>query len=195
MPNYVISKADSVSDILEVAVLLKEVGLLRPQPPSGTGGRLDVDIVPLFETIGDLQRCGRIMDDLLGLPTYRRLLASRGGTQEVMLGYSDSNKDGGYLTSNWELYKAEVKLVDVFERNGVKLRLFHGRGGTVGRGGSAGARARLGNPRCLERTVFQAIDRQGLRPTRPGGGATRRSGRSHAPRDDGAISNALGQRL
>ena len=107
MPNYVISKADSVSDILEVAVLLKEVGLLRPRE-----GRLDVDIVPLFETIGDLQRCGRIMDELFGLPAYRRLLASRGGTQEVMLGYSDSNKDGGYLTSTWELYKAELALIE-----------------------------------------------------------------------------------
>ena len=73
--------------------------------------------MPLFETIGDLQRCGRIMDELLGLPAYRRLLASRDGTQEVMLGYSDSNKDGGYLTSTWELYKAELVLIDVFRRH------------------------------------------------------------------------------
>ena len=103
MPHYVISKADSVSDILEVAVLLKEVGLLRARE-----GRLDVDIVPLFETIGDLQHCGPIMEALFALPAYRRLLASRGNVQEVMLGYSDSNKDGGYLTSTWELYKAEL---------------------------------------------------------------------------------------
>ena len=141
VPTYVISKADSVSDILEVAVLLKEVGLLRPRE-----GRLDVDIAPLFETIGDLQRCGGIMDELLGLPAYRRLLASRGGTQEVMLGYSDSNKDGGYLTSTWELYKAELVLIDIFRRHQVGLRLFHGRGGSVGRGGGPSYEAILAQP-------------------------------------------------
>ncbi|MGE0425612.1 MAG: phosphoenolpyruvate carboxylase [Reyranellaceae bacterium] len=141
MPHYVISKADSVSDILEVAVLLKEVGLLRPRE-----GALAVDIVPLFETIGDLQRCGGIMDALLGLPAYRRLLASRGNIQEVMLGYSDSNKDGGYLTSTWELYKAELVLIEVFRRHGVGLRLFHGRGGSVGRGGGPSYEAILAQP-------------------------------------------------
>ena len=141
MPNYVISKADSVSDILEVAVLLKEVGLLRPRE-----GQLHVDIVPLFETIGDLQSCGRIMDELLGMPAYRRLLASRGGTQEVMLGYSDSNKDGGYLTSTWELYKAELTLIETFRRHKVGLRLFHGRGGSVGRGGGPSYEAILAQP-------------------------------------------------
>ena len=141
LPNYVISKADSVSDILEVAVLLKEAGLLHPRE-----GRLDLDIVPLFETIGDLQRCGRIMDELLGLPAYRRLLASRGGTQEVMLGYSDSNKDGGYLTSTWELYKAELVLIETFRRHQVGLRLFHGRGGSVGRGGGPSYEAILAQP-------------------------------------------------
>jgi phosphoenolpyruvate carboxylase len=126
---------------LEVAVLLKEVGLLDPRE-----GRLEVNIVPLFETIGDLQRCGGIMDDLFALPTYRRLLASRGGAQEVMLGYSDSNKDGGYLTSTWELYKAELILVDTFRRHDVGLRLFHGRGGTVGRGGGPSYEAILAQP-------------------------------------------------
>ncbi len=141
IPNYVISKADSVSDVLEVAVLLKEGGLLDPRE-----GRLDVDIVPLFETIGDLQRCGRIMDELLALPAYRRLLASRGDTQEVMLGYSDSNKDGGYLTSTWELYKAELVLIETFKRHRVGLRLFHGRGGSVGRGGGPSYEAILAQP-------------------------------------------------
>ena len=141
MPNYVISKADSVSDILEVAVLLKEVGLLRPRE-----GRLDVDIVPLFETIGDLQHCGPIMEALFALPAYRRLLASRGNVQEVMLGYSDSNKDGGYLTSTWELYKAELTLVELFRRHEVGLRLFHGRGGSVGRGGGPSFDAILAQP-------------------------------------------------
>jgi phosphoenolpyruvate carboxylase len=141
MPNYVISKADSVSDILEVAVLLKEVGLLHSRE-----GRLDVDIVPLFETIGDLQHCGPIMEGLFALPAYRRLLASRGNVQEVMLGYSDSNKDGGYLTSTWELYKAELTLVELFRRHEVGLRLFHGRGGSVGRGGGPSFEAILAQP-------------------------------------------------
>jgi len=141
MPHYVISKAASVSDILEVAVLLKEVGLLRPRE-----GRLDLDIVPLFETIDDLRGCGPIMDALFALPAYRRLLASRGDVQEVMLGYSDSNKDGGYLTSTWELYKAELTLVEIFRRHGVRLRLFHGRGGSVGRGGGPSYEAILAQP-------------------------------------------------
>ena len=102
--------------------------------------------MPLFETIGDLRAAARIMDELFGLPAYRRLLASRGGTQEVMLGYSDSNKDGGYLTSTWELYKAELALIDVFRRHGVGLRLFHGRGGSVGRGGGPSYEAILAQP-------------------------------------------------
>ena len=141
MPHYVISKADSVSDVLEVAVLLKEAGLVRPRE-----GRLEVDIAPLFETIADLQHCGPIMEKLLSLPAYRRLLASRGERQEVMLGYSDSNKDGGYLTSTWELYKAELTLIGIFRRHGVALRLFHGRGGSVGRGGGPSYEAILAQP-------------------------------------------------
>ena len=141
IPNYVISKANDVSDILEVALLVKEVGLLRPQ-----SGELDINIVPLFETIGDLRRCGTVMDTLFGLPQYRRLLEDRSRVQEIMLGYSDSNKDGGYLTSNWELYKAETVLVDVFRRHDIKLRLFHGRGGSVGRGGGSSYEAILAQP-------------------------------------------------
>jgi len=142
LPNYIISKADGVSDLLEVALLLKEVGLLQP----GEAPRLDVNIIPLFETITDLQGCGPIMDQLFSVPCYRALLASRGNVQEVMLGYSDSNKDGGFLTANWELYKAEVELVKVFARHKVKLRLFHGRGGTVGRGGGPSYQAVLAQP-------------------------------------------------
>jgi phosphoenolpyruvate carboxylase len=141
VPNYVISKADGVSDILEVAVLLKEAGMLRPRE-----GELDLNIVPLFETIDDLRNAGRVMDELLALPEYVRLLESRGRVQEVMLGYSDSNKDGGFLTSGWELYKAEIALIDVFRRRGTRLRLFHGRGGSVGRGGGPTYQAILAQP-------------------------------------------------
>ena len=141
VPNYVISKASDPSDILEVALLLKEAGLLRPHE-----GEMAVNIVPLFETIADLRNCSRIMDALFALPDYKRLLRSRGQVQEVMLGYSDSNKDGGYLTSGWELYKAETELVDVFGRHGVALRLFHGRGGSVGRGGGPSYQAILAQP-------------------------------------------------
>ncbi|MBP2308899.1 phosphoenolpyruvate carboxylase [Azospirillum melinis] len=139
--NCVISKTDGVSDILEVAVLLKEAGLLRPKDKA-----LDLNIAPLFETIGDLRNCAATMDRLLSIPAYRRFLESRGNLQEVMLGYSDSNKDGGFLTSGWELYKAEIALVEVFAKHGVRLRLFHGRGGSVGRGGGPSYQAILAQP-------------------------------------------------
>jgi phosphoenolpyruvate carboxylase len=125
----IISMCKGISDMLEVAVLLKEVGLVDPS------GRSAINIVPLFETIEDLQASSHIMDRILSMHDYRKLVDSRGSVQEVMLGYSDSNKDGGYVTSGWELYKAEIGLVEVFERHHVRLRLFHGRGGSVGRGG------------------------------------------------------------
>ena len=142
LPNYIISNANGVSDVLEVALLLKEAGLMLPGPSL----RLDLNIIPLFETIADLRGCAQIMDELLSLPAYRTMLDSRGCVQEIMLGYSDSNKDGGYLTSNWELYKAELLLVEVFRRHGVRLRLFHGRGGTVGRGGGPSYEAIMAQP-------------------------------------------------
>jgi phosphoenolpyruvate carboxylase len=137
----IISKTDDVSDLLELAVLLKEAGLLRPLEHA-----LDVNLVPLFETIGDLENAAGVMERLFSLPVYRTLLAARGDTQEVMLGYSDSNKDGGFLTSGWALYKAEGELVATFARHGVKLRLFHGRGGSVGRGGGPSYQAILAQP-------------------------------------------------
>ena len=142
LPTYIVSNALETSDILEAMLLLKEAGLMRAAP----GPELDMNVVPLFETIEGLRQSAQIMEKLLSLPLYRRLLASRDDTQEVMLGYSDSNKDGGYLTSNWELYKAEVKLVDLFRFHGIKLRLFHGRGGTVGRGGGPSYEGILAQP-------------------------------------------------
>jgi phosphoenolpyruvate carboxylase len=136
----IISKAQGVSDMLELALLLKEVGLVTADGKSG------LHLVPLFETIEDLRNCVGVMDELLAIPEYRRLVDSRGGEQEVMLGYSDSNKDGGFVTSGWELYKAEIGLVGVFKRHGVRIRLFHGRGGSVGRGGGPSYDAILAQP-------------------------------------------------
>jgi phosphoenolpyruvate carboxylase len=132
VPNYIISMCESVSDMLEAAVLLKEVGLLDV---SGPQAYAPVGIVPLFETIDDLQRGSSILEQALDLPVYRAVVAARGDSQEVMLGYSDSNKDGGYLAANWGLYRAELDLVESARKTGIRLRLFHGRGGTVGRGG------------------------------------------------------------
>ncbi|QOZ54237.1 phosphoenolpyruvate carboxylase [Bradyrhizobium sp. CCBAU 53338] len=140
IPQCIISMCKGMSDMLEVAVLLKEVGLVHPS------GRSAVNIVPLFETIEDLQASSGIMDRMLSLHDYRRLVDSRGSVQEVMLGYSDSNKDGGFVTSGWELYKAEICLVEVFERHHVRLRLFHGRGGSVGRGGGPSYDAIVAQP-------------------------------------------------
>ncbi|PWF40992.1 phosphoenolpyruvate carboxylase [Massilia glaciei] len=137
--NYIISHTETVSDLLEVLLLQKETGMLR-------AGGLELMVIPLFETIPDLQRAAAIMDEWMALPLVASLVARQGMQQEVMLGYSDSNKDGGFLTSNWELYKSEIDLVGVFARAGVKLRLFHGRGGTVGRGGGPSYEAILAQP-------------------------------------------------
>ncbi|BBY77606.1 phosphoenolpyruvate carboxylase [Mycolicibacterium parafortuitum] len=143
VPNYIISMCQSVSDMLEAAILLKEAGLLdvsseHPYAPVG--------IVPLFETIDDLQRGSSILEAALDLPLYRRMVSARGDSQEVMLGYSDSNKDGGYLAANWALYRAELDLVESSRKTGIRLRLFHGRGGTVGRGGGPSYDAILAQP-------------------------------------------------
>ncbi len=146
LPNCIISKTDGVSDLLELALLLKESGLLKPaQSPTQTP-QLDVNIIPLFETIEDLQKSAATMAAVFALPIYRQMLAGRGNEHEVMLGYSDSNKDGGFLTSGWELYKAEIELTTVFHEHGVRLRLFHGRGGSVGRGGGPTYHAILAQP-------------------------------------------------
>jgi len=142
MVNYIVSMTNGVSDLLEVALLLKETGLLH----AGEQPQLQLNLIPLFETIDDLRRSGEVMDALFSEPFYRALLESRGEVQEVMLGYSDSNKDGGFLTASWELYKAEVGLVKVFAKHRISLRLFHGRGGTVGRGGGPSYSAILAQP-------------------------------------------------
>jgi phosphoenolpyruvate carboxylase len=147
IPNYIISMCQSVSDILEAAILLKEVGLIDL-----VGGASEseifapVGIVPLFETIDDLQRGSSILEAALDIPLYRGMVSARGDSQEVMLGYSDSNKDGGYLAANWALYRAELDLVESAHKTGIRLRLFHGRGGTVGRGGGPSYDAILAQP-------------------------------------------------
>ena len=143
VPNYIISMCQSVSDMLEAAILLKEAGLLDA---SGREPYAPVGIVPLFETIDDLQRGSSILEAALDLPLYRGVVSARGDSQEVMLGYSDSNKDGGYLAANWALYRAELDLVESARKTGIRLRLFHGRGGTVGRGGGPSYDAILAQP-------------------------------------------------
>jgi phosphoenolpyruvate carboxylase len=145
IPHYVISKAESVSDVLEVLLLGKETGLYVPAVGESPA-QLSLDVVPLFETIDDLDRAAATLDALLTHPIYRSLVRIRGNAQEVMVGYSDSNKDGGYLTANWALYAAQSALVDVAAKHNVRLRLFHGRGGTVGRGGGPSFDAILAQP-------------------------------------------------
>src|SRR5262249_52211875 len=131
-----------VSDLLEVFLLLKEVGLYRPTPTP----RCALKVAPLFETIGDLEHAEDIMRAYLALPIVRASLAAGDNVQEVMIGYSDSNKDGGYLTSTWQLYRASEALVAACREAGVALQLFHGRGGSVGRGGGSSFDAILAQP-------------------------------------------------
>jgi phosphoenolpyruvate carboxylase len=147
VPHYIISNCATVSDLLEVAVLLKEEGLVRGVPAGGGAAAFSaVDIVPLFESIADLNGAAGVMRVAFACPQYGALVAARGHTQEVMLGYSDSCKDGGVLASSWGLYSAQTALVGAFAECGVTLRLFHGRGGSVGRGGGPAAAAILAQP-------------------------------------------------
>ncbi len=146
--HYIISHTEDVSDLLEVLLLQKEAGLMR-----GTlddVGTAALVVVPLFETIGDLRNAPAIMREFYEVPGVLDLVVRSGAEQDVMLGYSDSNKDGGFFTSNWELYRAETELLRLFEplreRRGLVLRLFHGRGGTVGRGGGPSYQAILAQP-------------------------------------------------
>jgi phosphoenolpyruvate carboxylase len=146
--HYIISHTESVSDLLEVLLLQKELGLMR-----GTLdhiAQVDLIVVPLFETIEDLRNSASIMREFYALPGIANLVQRSGAEQDIMLGYSDSNKDGGIFTSNWELYRAEVALAEDFDRlassHKIQLRMFHGRGGTVGRGGGPSYQAILAQP-------------------------------------------------
>ncbi|MFT3718016.1 phosphoenolpyruvate carboxylase [Pseudorhodoferax sp.] len=155
--HYIISHTETVSDLLEVLLLQKEVGLMRGMldEPKGRGARAegavcDLIVVPLFETIEDLRNAAPIMRDFYALPGIAQMMQRSGGEQDIMLGYSDSNKDGGIFTSNWELYRAELALVELFDElaasHDITLRMFHGRGGTVGRGGGPSYQAILAQP-------------------------------------------------
>ncbi len=158
--SYVVSMTQEASDLLAVLVLAKQAGLVEfrvppldgiladenTPPKSGTLNLCRLSVVPLFETIDDLRRAPEVMQRLFEDPVYRQILEAQGNLQEVMIGYSDSSKDGGILTSSWELYKAQERLWQVAREYGVELRLFHGRGGTVGRGGGPSHEAILAQP-------------------------------------------------
>lgn len=139
--THIVSKTDAASDLLEVYLLLKEVGLYRPEDPAAC----PIQAAPLFETIGDLRASRPTLERLLQEPSALAVARAR-GVQEVMIGYSDSNKDGSYLTSTWELHEASRALLEVTDAVGLRLQLFHGRGGAVGRGGGSSFAAVLGQP-------------------------------------------------
>jgi phosphoenolpyruvate carboxylase len=143
-PRYILSMTGSAADIWDVLLLGRQAGLVEP----GRKGELNssFDVVPLFETLDDLEACPGIMERLFGDSLYRRVLRSRGNFQEVMLGYSDSVKDGGYLAANWALFQAQKRLSDVADRHGVQLGLFHGKGGTIDRGGGQSHRSIQAQP-------------------------------------------------
>ncbi len=143
MGSFIISMTSEKSHLLEVMLLAKEAGIWSIQ---GDQVNCPIDFVPLFETIEDLEHCAEFMRDLVGVPLYRDHLEARDNFQEVMLGYSDSNKDGGYLMANWSLYRAQESLGQALTELGLKFRLFHGRGGTVGRGGGRANQAILAMP-------------------------------------------------
>jgi phosphoenolpyruvate carboxylase len=139
LDTYIVSMTQNASDMLIILMFAQNAGIY------GNPNRT-ISIVPLFETIEDLRRAAQLFATLLKNPVYREYLAERGWLQEIMIGYSDSGKDGGIFTSNWELYKAQQELVSMAEANSIKLRLFHGRGGSIGRGGGPTHQAILAQP-------------------------------------------------
>lgn len=143
--TYVISMAAHPSHLLEVLLLAKQAGLFRVGEDGTVHG--DLRVVPIFEQIAELRRASEILEEALLLPVYRAYVASGGDEQEVMLGYSDSNKDGGYVAANWELFRAHRDLAAASRRQGVRLLLFHGRGGAIGRGGGHMGKAISSQPR------------------------------------------------
>ena len=142
--TYIVSMTQDASDILAALVLAKQAGLVANA--NGSQPVLQLPVAPLFETIDDLRRAPGMLRQLLSVPAYRNLVRANDDLQEVMIGYSDSSKDGGILTSSWELYQAQERLWEVAREFGVSLRLFHGRGGTVGRGGGPSHEAILAQP-------------------------------------------------